>query len=68
MEIKVNTDDLASVAQVAKELGKTRLTIYRWVERGKIISIKLGGIIYIPKTEIGRLRDEKVDISRTLPG
>jgi excisionase family DNA binding protein len=40
MEIKVRTDDLVSVAQAAKALGKPRLTIYRWIDAGKIVGIK----------------------------
>ena len=59
MEIKVNTDDLVSIAQAARELGKPRLTVYRWVEAGKIVSIKLGGILFIPKTEVERLKKKK---------
>lgn len=58
MEIKVKTDDLLSVADAAKELELARYTIYRWVETGKIIGIKLGGIIFIPKSEVERLKKE----------
>jgi len=59
MEIKVATSDLVSVAQAARELGRPRCTIYRWAAAGKIIGIKLGGIIFIPKSEIERLKNEK---------
>ena len=56
MEIKVATSDLVSVAQAARELERPRSTIYRWVDAGKIIGIKLGGIIFIPKTEVERIK------------
>lgn len=56
--IKVNTDDLVSVQDAAKQLERPRVTIYRWVEAGKIIGIKLGGILFIPKSEVDRLRKE----------
>jgi len=59
MEIRVATSDLTSVAQAAHELGRHRATIYRWADAGKIIGIKLGGIIFIPKSEIERLKNEK---------
>lgn len=59
MEIKVTTTDLLSVAEAAKQLGLARYTVYRWVETGKIICIKLGGIIFIPKAEVERLKREK---------
>ena len=58
MEIKVATSDLVSVAQAARELERPRSTIYRWVDAGKIIGIKLGGIIFIPKSEVERLKNK----------
>jgi len=36
------------------------MTIYRWVDAGKILGIKLGGILFIPKSEVQRLTDEKL--------
>ena len=59
MEIKVHTDDLVSVAQAAQELARPRLTIYRWVEAGKIIGIKLAGTLFIPRSEVERLKKKK---------
>ncbi len=56
MEIKVTTSDLVSVADAANELGRPRITIYRWVEAGKIVGVKLGGILFIPKSEVQRLK------------
>ena len=59
MEIKVATSDLVSVAQAARELERPRSTIYRWANAGKIIGIKLGGIIFIPKSEVERIKNKK---------
>lgn len=59
MEIRVRTDDLLSVATVAKELGHPKITIYRWVEKGKMVGVKLGGIIFIPKSEVERIRNTR---------
>ena len=58
MEIKVTTDDLVSVARAAEALGRPRLTIYRWIDAGKIHGIKLGGVLFIPKSEVERLKRE----------
>jgi excisionase family DNA binding protein len=55
--IKVTTDDLLSVQNAAKELGRPRLAIYRMIERGDIISIKLGGILFIPVSEVERVKN-----------
>lgn len=54
--IKVTTDDLMSVQDAAKELGRPRLAVYRMIERGDIIGIKLGGILFIPTSEVERLK------------
>ena len=57
--IRVNTGDLVSVQDAAKELGRPRVTIYRWVDAGKIIGIKLGGILFIPVSEVERIKNKE---------
>jgi len=57
MTIKIETTDLMSIQQAARELGRPRATIYRWAEKGKVITIRLGGILFIPKSEVVRLTD-----------
>lgn len=56
MPITVETSDLVSVQKAAKELDKPRSTIYRWVDSGRINAIRLGGILFIPVSEIERLK------------
>ena len=58
-EIKVQSEDIVTVPEAAKRLGKTKMTVYRWIETQKIIAVKLGGILFIPKSEIERLINEK---------
>ena len=58
-EITVTTNDLMSVQDTAKELGRHRYQIYRWIESGKIVAIKLGGILFIPKSEIERVKSNQ---------
>ena len=65
MEIRVKTDDLVSVADAAKILGRPRLTIYRWIDASKIVGIKLGGIIFIPKSEVERLKKREINNQAT---
>lgn len=59
MVIIIETDSLLSVAQFAKALKRPRLTIYRWIKAEKVQAIKLGGILYIPQSEVERLKDER---------
>jgi len=60
MTIRVESTDLLSIQQTAKELNIPRTTLYRWAERGKILTIRLGGILFVPKSEIERIKKEKV--------
>ncbi len=56
-EIKVSTSDLLSVQDAAKALSRPRYTIYRWIDAGKIISVKFGGILFIPLSEVERVKN-----------
>ncbi len=56
MDITVSTSELLSVAQAARELGRARITIYKWIERDKIVGVWLGGRLFIPKSEVDRLK------------
>jgi len=49
-------NDLLTVGKAAKELGKARMTLYRWIRAGRIISIELGGVLFIPASEIRRMK------------
>ncbi len=55
-EIRVKTDDLVSVEEAAKQLERPRSTVYRWVRNNEIFAIRLGGILFIPKSEVERLK------------
>jgi len=57
-EITVTTDDLMSVQEAAGTLKLHRFQLYRWIARGKVIGIKLGGILFVPKSEVERLQKE----------
>jgi len=64
IQITIESGDLVSVSRAAEMLSRPRITIYRWVESGKILSIKLGGIIFIPWTEVERLFTEADNAKR----
>lgn len=56
MEIRVFPDDVATVPEAAKKLGKPKVTLYRWIEADKILYVRFGGILFIPTSEIERLK------------
>ena len=55
-EIKVKSDDIVTVPEAAKRLGKPKMTLYRWIDADKIVSIRLGGILFIPVSEVESLK------------
>ena len=57
--ITINTEDLVTVAQAAKILGKHIATIYRWVESGDMVAVKFGGIMFIPTSEVERIKNNQ---------
>ena len=58
-ELRVMTDDFITVPEAAKQLGKPKVTLYRWIEANKLIAVTFGGILFVPRSEIERLRKER---------
>jgi len=56
-EITIDTRDLVSVKDTASILNCHRYQIYRWVNGKKLIGVKLGGVLFIPRTEVERLQN-----------
>lgn len=51
--------ELFTVPEAAKELGKPPMTLYRWIESSKLIAIRVGGILFVPKSEVERLKNKQ---------
>ena len=51
--------DVVTVRDAANDLGIHYVTLYRWVEAGKVVYIRFGGILFIPVLEVERLKREK---------
>lgn len=41
-----------TISQYARALGITNMTVYRWIEQGKIKTVKIKGKRLIPKEEL----------------
>jgi excisionase family DNA binding protein len=50
-----------TVSEVAAMTGTARWTVYRWIEKGKLRAIKLGGRVLIPAKELRQLFGEEVE-------
>ena len=56
---KLQKGDVLTVAAAAEEIGIHHATLYRWAEASKVAFVRFGGIMFIPVTEVDRLRNEK---------
>ena len=57
-ELKVVTDGFVTVPEAARQLGKPKMTLYRWIEANKLITVTFGGILFVPKSEVERLKNK----------
>jgi len=64
VEIRIKSDDLLTVPKAAKQLGRGKMTLYRWIKANKIIYVDLGGVLFIPKSVVARLQNEKAAESK----
>ena len=62
MKLIFESADLLSIKDAATELDISRMTLYRWVESGKIQAVQVGSQRAIPKAEIERLKDAKLSV------
>ncbi|MBA7675666.1 hypothetical protein ES703_83902 [subsurface metagenome] len=66
-ELKVVTDEFFTVPEAAKQLGKPKMTLYRWIEANKLIAVTFGGILFVPESEIKRLKKERATKNSVAP-
>lgn len=58
--VKAETE-LMTVPKAAKEIGKHKMTLYRWIDRGKIEAVEHGGILFIKTSDVERLKSVGVN-------
>lgn len=51
--------DVLNVNAASEKIGIHHATLYRWAEAGKVAFVRFGGIMFIPVTEVERLKREK---------
>ena len=57
-KITISTDDLLSVPQAAKRLGVHFATVYRWIDKGRIHPVRIGGQVFVAVDEIRALNEK----------
>ena len=60
-KIEIRTEDLISVPEAARILNRPKITLYRWIEKGKVIAVELGGVLFIQTKELERLKKEATE-------
>ncbi len=59
MATQKQATDFITVRQAAKQIGVHFTTIYRWIDAGTILTINFGGILFVPRSEVERLKNRK---------
>ncbi len=59
MPTDLRAGDAILVNAAAREIGVRNVTIYRWTQTGKASYVMFGGIMFIPVTEVMRLKKER---------
>ncbi len=54
--IEITVQDALSWDDAAREIGISRMTLWRWVKAGKVIAVKLGHYKFIPRSEVDRMK------------
>ena len=60
VKLLIDTKDLLTTTEAAKELEIGYATLFRWIKAGKLISLKIDGRTLIPQSEIKRLKENLV--------
>ena len=48
-----------TVPQAAKAIGVHFATVYRWIEARTVLAETIGGILFVSKSEVERLKHER---------
>ena len=57
--VTIETDSLMTIKAAAKLAGVTRVTIYRWIDAGRIMTVSFGNIKYVVRDDIERIKEAR---------
>ena len=58
MRIVFENKDLLDMGEASKALGISRMTLWRWLNKGKITAVKIGKYRGIHKDEVERVKGD----------
>ena len=59
--IIIEPGELLDVDEAAKELGIGVATVWRWIKKGSLVPLKLGGRTLIHRSEIDRIKNQAAE-------
>ena len=57
--ITISPGDLMTVPQAAKAIGVHFATVYRWIEAGTVFANTIGGILFVSKSEVEKIKNDR---------
>jgi excisionase family DNA binding protein len=64
-KIEIESTNLKSVDEAARDAGIPRPTLYRWIEQNKATVIKIGGRLFFTVEEVERLKKDQKTIDES---
>lgn len=58
-DIRIETEGLYDIDEALREIGIGYATLFRWIKKGRLTSVKIAGKNYFPQCEIDRLKRER---------
>lgn len=58
--MEVNTNDLLSLSQAARQLGTTEATLRGKARRGQLETVRIGAALFVTKTELDEYRKRQI--------
>lgn len=58
-KITITAENLFTIPEAAKELGVHFVTLYRWINKGKVHPFRLAGQVFITTDDVEALKNEK---------
>jgi len=52
------SDQFLTVPAAARQLGKGKMTLYRWIRAGKVSTVTFGGFLFVTRGEMERLKSQ----------
>ena len=55
----IKPGDVLTVGAASEKIGIHHATLYKWAQAGKVAFVQFGGIMFIPVTEVERIKKER---------